>query len=817
MLKAGNSKHDIFCQAFFQFPVGKFMVVAAEEIVERDASDIMADGSLKAAQEAMSFAEVGKLAAADDLEESISHKAGLELAMGKLLGAAATWSAPRTEEQWESFQHVITAIVNSVANPVALVATKVASDLSPALEKADITASSYMKRGTVWPGNFLVNLGERAAVLKPILENVKRAVEANVTSIVAFLENLHRVLKLPKVAVTSYFTKVKSECQKILGFGQGFSSFVDGVIACEAVLASKAAGPQILIEQFMSWRSASAKTKPDSEDTEEAFEGSVPWLACGLSIYQSKNVAASMIADDGLFRAVCAGFPSERQLYGLSGWLSSSQTISFIDATLWRPTLQKCIGSLQAVISIKTINTIDEATASREVTGDFLSLLIGQNLASLALVAKEHMDFAEGEVKIMPHTRQALALKSLLVESTMGDMGVDFGLGFVFEPLQHTPASASPLTGTACGEALLIYSQMYTCMVIAALLNSALWSDNVQLFNLPNVKNVMKKHPGNAQETGASSSVGIMAAPLAMVKSLAVAIGDLEARLSGNQHGLDGTGLNLHKSIANCKLWAANMYTFLVGARKRILALAAAELKTQSDILEGSLPRWDAIFKSGTYDMAIAKQKVLEHPKRPMIKPLVSFEKVVLGEVVALSQEWGIASQIKPGTRSLIEATIDAGCQYLTIAAAVNTIANFGHSLKAPAMAEGVLKVVAKQEAAGFAMPECLRTELEAMKVGMPQKDPPPPESRDSCSDKETADAQGVASSGSNTGAQEKLKKDEDSDDDPAMDTSSQVTSVHVKQEFSELGKRGSFAAGSPAAKKARVSSVRKASRRERE
>jgi len=77
-----------------------------------------------------------------------------------------------------------------------------------------------------------------------------------------------------------------------------------------------------------------------------------------------------------------------------------------------------------------------------------------------------------------------------------------------------------------------------------------------------------------------------------MVKSLEAALADLGIKLVAvSEAGLDASGYNLHKSLANCKQWASNMKVYLTGARKRLLSLSSVELKKQADTLEGVVPR----------------------------------------------------------------------------------------------------------------------------------------------------------------------------------------------------------------------------------
>jgi hypothetical protein len=159
------------------------------------------------------------------------------------------------------------------------------------------------------------------------------------------------------------------------------------------------------------------------------------------------------------------------------------------------------------------------------------------------------------------------------------------------------------------------------------------------------------------------------------------------------------------------------MSVFLKGTRLRVLALAGQELKKQADVLEGSVPRWDTVTKQDTLDEPLCKARILEHSKRPLVKPLVSFLKATRKRCTAMEKDWKLPPQLDQSTLNFIDATAESGGQYLMVAAAINTIVHFKRAARASTMAEEVLEIA---RSCGFGFPTCVHEALSKMSKGMP-------------------------------------------------------------------------------------------------
>lgn len=184
--------------------------------------------------------------------------------------------------------------------------------------------------------------------------------------------------------------------------------------------------------------------------------------------------------------------------------------------------------------------------------------------------------------------------------------------------------------------------------------------------------------------------------------------------------GIDNaSGLNLHRPLAHCKHWLEHMNSLLQGLRKKWASTIAAIIRENVDTLEKAIPRWDTILEQRPLDESFAKGRLLDNPKRPLVKPCVIFLRSSLSKLVGLESRWGIGASLDAPTKRFIESTANSGSHYLTIVAALNTIVNFKTSHRAPAMAEEVVAIVKKKSAeTGFVCPEVVMSTLRSMASG---------------------------------------------------------------------------------------------------
>lgn len=178
----------------------------------------------------------------------------------------------------------------------------------------------------------------------------------------------------------------------------------------------------------------------------------------------------------------------------------------------------------------------------------------------------------------------------------------------------------------------------------------------------------------------------------------------------------------MQRSGAFCRQWAQNIEAFQHTARKHLMTSTANELKQYTDNLESAMPRWDTICDQPKLDLTLIKERILEHPRRSQVKPLVNFVRALLVQSTSWESEWG-KKYLEDRTRTFVSSTLQAGCHYICITAACNTIVNFQHADKSAQMAENVLSIADKQDGA-FKLPLAMRTLLEQVAEGMPPKMP---------------------------------------------------------------------------------------------
>lgn len=315
------------------------------------------------------------------------------------------------------------------------------------------------------------------------------------------------------------------------------------------------------------------------------------------------------------------------------------------------------------------------------------------------------VDFTKAAITLMPHTSEMMVVTSL-IKSTALDPG------FCFDCLQHTVDQAKYMTGLECAAMLELYCQWYSVMCISACLHDMIWQDNASIFVLPFAKVADNK-------AGPSRPLGLKAEVVHMMKNFNASISELDSLAQKLiVAGVDSRGFNLRRSAAACRQWAENIASYQGGARKHLLSMAGKVLQEQSDTLEGCMPRWDTVCNQKSLDKRLLRARVLDHPRRAQVKPLVSFLKALLGDCAAFEHEW--QEFIDSSVKTFVTGTIAAATHYLVISAAANTILNFSKSDRASKMADEVLAIADKQSG-DFTLPDPMRRLLLSMSVGMPE------------------------------------------------------------------------------------------------
>ena len=151
--------------------------------------------------------------------------------------------------------------------------------------------------------------------------------------------------------------------------------------------------------------------------------------------------------------------------------------------------------------------------------------------------------------------------------------------------------------------------------------------------------------------------------------------------------------------------------------RKAFLRQAKETCKDVVETLEGSCPRWETVFKTKELDVQEAQTRILNFPKRPMVKPCVKFLRSVKEAAIKCQEDWGLQeTPFDIHIQNRCDAATDAGETYMIIVAAVNTVIHMQSAANADQQAENCFKIAEKKK--GFEFPALLAKHLKEMQDG---------------------------------------------------------------------------------------------------
>lgn len=544
-------------------------------------------------------------------------------------------------------------------------------------------------------------------VHKDIL-NLLGYVHQEMDSLMEFMAVLPNIIKLDGDVVTEYTVSIDDDVRSARSWSAALRSLLQGLLSCSPLSASSPGASRKLLDELTAWREAVEKQEEEEDEVGANELAFAPWLAHGLQFIEARRTSAKENAIAiGMLSNVLADFPDESSVNFFRGWLANSKAATLIVTDIWMPAIHRCILDSVSAHSLSALGVVDASTAAGEVDGNFLPLLVACDLGDLAKLAAENFGCNVAPA-LMPHARHTILLKNLLVDGTCEADG-----GYRFACFQRIRPDTAPMAGPLCASLLGVYAQMYTIMASAAAIHQALWATQ-ELFVLP----------PNRPQASSAQHLGVRPEPIHMLRQLGIALNDgdkLLAELVASN--VDSKGFFLLKSVAFCNQWMQNMRSFMLGARASLLKAMGAEAKQQAEILEECVPTWSTVLsKQSALGEQLAKQRVLDHPKRPMVRPLVTFAKSLLAKIDELQSDWNLKI-VEDGTRRFVSAIVDSACQYLVVGAALNTVLFYKRSERAAKMSEEVLAIAAKQ--ADFVLPPLLQAPLEEMLVGMPPGDGP--------------------------------------------------------------------------------------------
>lgn len=185
---------------------------------------------------------------------------------------------------------------------------------------------------------------------------------------------------------------------------------------------------------------------------------------------------------------------------------------------------------------------------------------------------------------------------------------------------------------------------------------------------------------------------------------------------SGDIAEADDSKYHLVRSLSFCKSWSAQMCAFLAGCQAEVCKLTTRHLQSRAEDLENSVPRWLSLFPRGQeIDWALASARVLAHPRRSMVTPLVKSIKCVLHRLDSHLKVWGCSAKIDIAISAFVADTLNTAEVYLLVVAAVNTLTTMkGRTLGNHA--QEILDFGANRQ--GFDFPESLKSALQQATLG---------------------------------------------------------------------------------------------------
>lgn len=242
IMRHGDSKADSFCVAFFQFPMGKEILKAAEEVVERNATDILADSSMNAGLALLKYANLAELQVLTDHEKTCSFQGTVEQALAKLSSAMLSWSPSRSEEVFAEVQSFVSKALHAGVHAVALATSTAVMSTSVLMSEADSQMSNFEGSGGKGIA-ILANLSSEAMRSWSAIEDLLSVGRNNLNKLLIFLGKAPSMLKVRKNVVTSFCTLVHDDISAALAWAESLSEILSGVASIGALASNTPAPP----------------------------------------------------------------------------------------------------------------------------------------------------------------------------------------------------------------------------------------------------------------------------------------------------------------------------------------------------------------------------------------------------------------------------------------------------------------------------------------------------------------------------------------------------------------------------------------------
>ena len=723
VLKAGLEKKHPLCSAVFNFPLGKSMLDCGQVLVERHAQDILGDASFKAACAYIEHCTMDHLIAIEELPVSEQIQDHVQLAGSKLLEAFGTWSQVRCEEKWEDCRELVTTMMHVIMHGAAAVVCSCVSTLKPMLDALDDGARVRGLGDPVAEGNVfqllkgpLADVGRCSMSCKQVLQHVHSKVEKNIEYQRHLLDKLANLPYNGLDLLKQFARDAASDLLLLEAALTSSEAFLSGLEAMMLLLNKKPGEYPKLLDDYEAWMGksprnlcqfATLQARLEAGDLRNYLDAAGVWYSA------RRQVAVSPVFPNEHCVKILKSNMNSTAVRSTWQWIKNSKVANEMLKRLCCPVTEICIAGVVSDLNVMNFGTMD--ASSVKFDNHTLPLLVGGDLEALAAKSKEHLSFVSSVCsEVLPQVRRLRVLLTLL-ENTTETVSSD--------SLQHMSSGRQPIPKKDCEAILNVYSQMCTTACVAAVLQHFIVNQSVPLSRFSSATPSAKKAK-QTDDKGVPVQepfLGLDPAPINMIYTFQDSLAKLkELLMSDFLSGFDSKGHALKKPVSHCKQWQMCMGMYLKWVKDSYMDRASEELKIKAEELESCVPRWDVVFANDTLHAELAQTRILDQPKRALVKPLVRYVGSVNNDLNQHAKAWQVDNRIGEGMSNFVKAAVDTGNAYLVIAAGVNTVLHLKNAGTGHVSAEQVLKLASKSSL-NMKMPVPLQTALEEMAAGVPQ------------------------------------------------------------------------------------------------
>lgn len=404
-------------------------------------------------------------------------------------------------------------------------------------------------------------------------------------------------------------------------------------------------------------------------------------------------------------------------------WFVDSPALTLCN-NMWEEKRAELVAALVAELDIGNTSTMDASRAEEAVVDkNFLPLLIGGDLRQLALKATHEDDAATSSVggkqsKTIPdHLRRSMLARALFTEVSIAPTATLASLQNVSEDTQVMT------TGHLC-ILLGVYTWVHSAMITASALHMSLFVNDDA-----GVASKQESDQGTTMASGIQCGGGRV---VRLINSLKAELKQLVPRVTSLDI-YDKQGYQLKKSMSHCRSWVRQLEFFLKGCQLCHVGNWSTALKADAEELEGIIPRWEVVFEHGELNTALARERILSHPKRSRISPLTKGLTKQVKEWESCLRSWGLDDAIEDCTKSFLRSTVLMGNNFLIIAAGLNTVLNMRQLRQGAAQAQEVLDFISKSsqyyaanKCGTLNIPDVLASILNDMAENVPERSQDP-------------------------------------------------------------------------------------------